>query len=62
MKNLSDLTPLRITEIPYIRKKHHDISPLILKQKAVGSLSNCLACHQTAEKGIYNDDSVVMPK
>lgn len=62
MKNLSDLTPLRITEIPYIRKKHLDISPLILKQKAVGSLSNCLACHQTAEKGIYNDDSVVMPK
>ena len=62
MKNLNVQAPLRITEIPYIRKKHQDISPAILKTKAIGSISNCLACHQTAEKGIYDDDSVVMSK
>jgi hypothetical protein len=49
MKDLGDRTPLRITDIVYIRKKHHEILPRILKQEVgVGSLSNCQACHRTA--------------
>ncbi len=62
MKCLGSQTPLRITEIPYIQNKHHEISPDVFKREAVGSLSNCTACHTTAEKGTYEDDIVVIPK
>lgn len=62
MKGLGSQAPLRITEIPYIIKEHHEISPDVLKREAIGSLSNCIACHTTAEDGIYNDDNVKIPK
>jgi hypothetical protein len=55
-------TPLRITEVPYIRRKHRDIAPEVFTRKAVGSLSSCSACHKTAEQGIYEDDYVTIPK
>jgi len=62
MKSLGKQTPLRITEIPYIQKKHHEITQDILARKSIGSLSNCSVCHKTAEKGFYDDDGVVIPK
>lgn len=62
VRSLGNQTPLRITEIPYIQEKHHDVSADVLKRKSIGSLSNCSACHTTAEKGIYDDDNVVIPK
>ena len=62
MKSLKGQTPSRITEIPYIRRKHQDIPPEVFTRKSVGSLSNCLACHKTADQGIYEDDDVVIPK
>ena len=61
MRSLGNQTSLRITEIPYIQKKHREISPDVLKRKSIGSLSNCLACHPTAEEGVYDDDSVTIP-
>lgn len=62
MKSIGSQKPLRITEIPYIQKKHHEVKQSVLKQESVGSLSNCSACHTTAESGIYNDDNVKIPK
>ena len=62
MRSLGSRTPLRVTEIPYIQEKHHEVSPNVLKRKSIGSLSNCSACHTTAEKGIYDDDHVVIPR
>lgn len=62
MRSLGGREPLRITEIPYIREKHHEISPNVFKRESIGSLSNCSACHTTAEKGIYEDDNVRIPK
>ena len=61
MRCLGTEKPIRITDIPYIRKKHHELDPAILKRKSIGSLSNCIACHTTAEKGIYDDDDVKIP-
>jgi len=54
--------PIRITDIPYIKEKHHDISAATIKRQSIGSLSNCTACHTRAEDGIYDDDFVVIPK
>lgn len=62
MRSLRNQVPLRITDIPYILEKHDEISPNILKQEAIGSLSNCAACHTTATTGIYEDDNVKIPK
>jgi len=53
---------MRITDTPYIREKHHELDPEVLKRKSIGSLSNCIACHTTAEKGIYEDDNVKIPQ
>ena len=62
MKSLGRRTPERITDIPYIRKKHHKLDPAVFKLESVGSLSNCAACHITAEKGVYDDDDVRVPR
>jgi len=61
MRSLGDRTPLRITQIPYIQEKHHEVPPKVLERDSIGSLSNCSACHTTAKKGIYEDDYVVIP-
>jgi hypothetical protein len=62
MKCIGDQTPQRITDITYIQRKHHEISTDVFKRKSIGSLSNCAACHTTAEKGIYDDDNVKIPQ
>lgn len=50
----ADQTPLRITELPRFLGEHGHFSQATMKK--VGSLSNCVACHQGAEKGIFEDD------
>jgi len=62
MKCLRGQAPSRITQIPCIRREHHDIPSEVFNRKAVGSFSNCSACHKTADQGIYDDDNVVIPK
>ena len=64
MRSLGGETPLRITQTPYIRHKHEDddIPSDAFQRKSVGSFSNCVACHKTAEQGIYNEDYVEIPR
>ena len=62
MKSVGNRTPQRITEIPIFQQKHREISQDVIKRESIGSLSNCSACHTTAEKGIYDDDNVKIPK
>jgi hypothetical protein len=54
--------PTKIMDIPYIRKKHDEISPDVFKRKSIGSSSNCIACHTKAKEGDYKDDFVKIPK
>lgn len=61
LKSLNGQIPMRITGIPYIQKKHREIKPEILNRKTIGSLSNCKACHKTAEQGNFSDDFVTIP-
>lgn len=54
--------PLRITEISYIRRKHHEIpEKMIQGNKEVKSLSYCDACHTKASLGRYDADTVRIP-
>lgn len=62
LKSLGGQAPLRITETPYIREKHRKLDPSIFNKPSIGSRSNCVACHSTAEQGNYDDDFVKIPK
>jgi hypothetical protein len=54
--------PLRITEVRYIKRKHHDIPEKMIKgNKDVKSLSYCDACHTQAKKAVFDEDTVRIP-
>lgn len=54
--------PVRISETPYIKRKHNEIPDKLIKfNKEVNSLSNCNACHKKAEQGLYSEHGVNIP-
>ncbi len=55
--------PLRITETRYFEHKHREIDADVWKRKKIGSAANCGACHgENAEKGIFEEEFVKIPK
>lgn len=62
MRSLGGRTPTRITDTPCILHEHHEIRPNVFERKSIGSMSNCSACHRTADQGVYDDDHVVIPE
>lgn len=60
--SLNGQTPLRVTEVPYIQKKHRKMAPEVFQRKAVGGLANCRACHRSAGQGHFSDHDVVIPQ
>lgn len=63
MRSLSDKdAPIRISETPYIINKHDEIPDKLIKyNKKVNSLSNCSACHNKAEQGLFSEHGVNIP-
>ncbi|MDH5545214.1 MAG: diheme cytochrome c [Gammaproteobacteria bacterium] len=57
-----DVIPQRITETLYIKEKHEDIPLETLRRPSIKSLSHCDKCHTGASRGVYDDDTVVIPK
>lgn len=54
--------PLRITEVPYIQRKHQEIPEKLVKgNPKVNSLAQCDTCHVDAKNGNLDDDTVVIP-
>jgi hypothetical protein len=47
--------PLRITELPKWTREHRKITPQEWSHKEVRSKANCTACHDQAERGLYED-------
>ena len=54
-------TPIAISQTPYFKKEHRKIPKRFITQKEVKSLSNCTACHTTAEKGYYGERGIMIP-
>lgn len=54
--------PLRITEVPYWKEKHSEVSEEFYRRKAVSSKSNCVACHPGAEAGSFEDKDIRIPQ
>ena len=57
----SDETPIAVTATRYFINKHKDIRKDLITQKEVKSLSNCMACHTTADKGSYSERDINIP-
>ncbi len=62
LDSLEGATPLRITETPYIKRKHQWIKTIVYEREAIRSFSNCIACHTTAAEGNFKEANVVTPK
>lgn len=54
--------PLRITQGDVFRSYHDEVSSRVFKRKSIGSASNCAACHTTANRGLYDEDYVRIPR
>ena len=46
-------TPLRISETPRFARAHGEVPAAVFARKDIGSKANCIACHTTADKGLY---------
>lgn len=55
-------TPLRISETRYFTSKHDEVSATTFKRKGIGSATNCVACHQAAEKGDFSESQIRIPR
>lgn len=61
-RKLGNVTPLRITKLPYFLHEHDEIPVrFIAGNEQVKSLSQCNACHRDAERGRFDEDDVVIP-
>ena len=57
-----DVVELRITKVPYIERKHKDLKDKHVKfNPKVKSMINCNKCHREIDKGIFDDDTVLIP-
>jgi cytochrome c553 len=62
MASLNGAAPERITEAPYIKRKHQDIpKKLVQDNPQVKALSQCDTCHTEAKTGNLDDDTVTIP-
>jgi hypothetical protein len=61
-RDLGGRVVTRITDIPEIRKEHHELSSSVFSRKSIGGLSNCIACHKRADLGVFDDDEVSVPR
>jgi len=58
----ADVTPLRITEVPYIKRKHKPMTDKYVKNNPkVKTLINCNKCHREIKEGIFDDDTILIP-
>jgi cytochrome b len=55
-------TPIKITDIPYWKKKHSKMSDEVYKRKSIGSKSNCIACHPGSDIGSFEDRDIKIPE
>ncbi len=62
LRSVGKESPMRITEVPYIRRKHDEIpARLIRGNPDVRSLSNCAACHTRADSGSFAEREIDIP-
>jgi hypothetical protein len=49
-------TPIRITDTPRWKDKHHELPKAIWSDSRLASKGDCAVCHTEAARGLYDDD------
>ncbi len=52
----------RITRSAWFLHEHDEIAPATWRRASVKSASNCAACHAGAERGLFNEHDVRIPR
>ena len=52
----------RITNSAWFARKHREVGKDVWLRPSIKSRSNCVACHQQASKGDFDEDSVRIPR
>lgn len=63
LRGLKVSDPIRVTELPFYKHKHDEIDAqsMVLDNPDVGSFSECNACHDKAEEGVFDEHTVKIP-
>lgn len=61
-KRATGETTLRITDTRWFKRKHDELPAGVWKRPAIKSAANCAACHADAERGVYNERDVRVPR
>ncbi len=63
MRDIQDKpAPDGVTSIPYIQRQHHEIPRRMIEDNPkVRTLANCIACHDRAEVGVFDEHDVRIP-
>lgn len=54
--------PLRITRMPWFLHEHDEVPAALWRSPAVKSPTNCAACHRGADRGVYSEHEVRLPR
>jgi cytochrome c len=52
----------RITRSAWFVREHDEVAPAVWKRAAVGSASNCAACHARAAEGVFDEHDIRIPR
>ena len=61
LASLKGATPIRVTEVPYIKEVHKGVNKDIFKRMTIKSFANCEACHLSADGGLYYKPHIHIP-
>lgn len=62
LRSSAGQTPLRISELAFMKKDHDEISREVWARPAVLSRANCAACHRDATKWDFDEDRARIPR
>jgi len=62
LRGVEGQTPLRITELPFFKDEHDELSRRMVEDNPkVKTFSRCATCHRDAESGRFDEDTVAIP-
>jgi len=53
---------LRISDTPWFKREHREVSNSTWSRPAIKSRSNCTACHVNAERGDWSEEGIRIPR
>lgn len=62
LKSARGDTPLRISDLRFIRHEHDEVDPAVFRRPAVKTVANCGACHLDAEQWSFSERRIEIPR